>query len=118
VKLSSQLSDDHIAKWQRPALPVIDPTNNSLIFQQLDVDHYIDNNSYSLLNLPAPDGGVAPIFRMFGLTEEGHSVVCHIHGFLPYFYVQAMKGFKVRHKHVITSENLKYYGYYQSVRAY
>lgn len=26
--------------------------------------------------------------RLYGVTEEGHSVVAHIHGYDPYFYVQ------------------------------
>jgi hypothetical protein len=33
-------------------------------------------------------GGVLPIMRLFGVTQEGHSVVAHIHGYEPYFYVQ------------------------------
>ena len=80
-------------KWKRPSLPAIDSSNDSIIFQQLDVDHYID--STPMLNMPAPEGGVAPILRMYGLTSEGHSIVCHVHGFLPYFYVHAIRGFKV-----------------------
>ena len=99
AKLSSHLSDKDIAKWKRPSPSLVDPANDPLIFQQLDVDHYIDSNSHAMLDLPAPEGGVAPILRMFGLTMEGHSVLCHIHGFLPYFYVQAMKGFKVGKEH-------------------
>ena len=34
-----------------------------------------------------------PVIRMFGITMEGHSVCAHIHGFTPYFYVPAPKGF-------------------------
>lgn len=29
-----------------------------------------------------------PVLRMYGVTEDGHSVLAKIHGFLPYFYVQ------------------------------
>ena len=95
MKLTSQLSDEDIAKWKRPSPPAIDSSKDALVFQQLDVDHYIDSKSHSMLDLPSPKGEVAPILRMFGLTMEGHSVVCHIHGFLPYFYVQAIRGFQV-----------------------
>ena len=28
----------------------------------------------------------APVLRMYGITQEGYSVLAHIHGFLPYFY--------------------------------
>ena len=38
--------------------------------------------------------GPAPVLYMFGITMEGHSVLAHIHGFLPYFFVPAQPGFK------------------------
>lgn len=28
------------------------------------------------------------VLRMYGITENGNSVMVHIHNFLPYFYVQ------------------------------
>ena len=33
-------------------------------------------------------GGHVPMMRLYGVTEEGHSVVAHIHGYEPYFFVQ------------------------------
>lgn len=39
--------------------------------------------------MPGPQQGCVPIFRMFGITEDGHSVCCHVHGFAPYFYTRA-----------------------------
>lgn len=33
-----------------------------------------------------------PILRAFGVTDEGFSVCCHIHGFAPYFYTPAPPG--------------------------
>lgn len=33
-------------------------------------------------------GGSVPMMRLYGVTQEGHSVVAHIHGYEPYFYVQ------------------------------
>ena len=38
-----------------------------------------------------------PIIRMFGVTRNGNSVCAHIHGFLPYFYVPAPRGFSEEH---------------------
>lgn len=35
-----------------------------------------------------PGIGLVPIFRLFGVTEKEQSVLCHLHGFLPYFYVR------------------------------
>jgi DNA polymerase delta subunit 1 len=33
-------------------------------------------------------GGQVPMMRLYGVTEDGHSVVAHIHGYEPYFFVQ------------------------------
>ena len=30
---------------------------------------------------------------MYGVTEDGNSVCCHIHGFTPYFYVSLPENF-------------------------
>lgn len=36
--------------------------------------------------------GPAAIIRVFGVTKEGHSVCCHVHGFEPYFYISCPPG--------------------------
>lgn len=46
---------------------------------------------------PLPEGpptsrNSVPILRAFGVTDEGFSVCCHIHGFAPYFYTPAPPG--------------------------
>lgn len=38
---------------------------------------------------------IVPVIRMYGVTEQGHSVFTHIHGFVPYFYIPAPAGFEV-----------------------
>ncbi|KAI8481510.1 DNA polymerase delta catalytic subunit [Branchiostoma belcheri] len=53
-------------KWVRPPPPSLNPRTDTISFQQIDLDHYI-----------------------------GNSVVCHVHGFSPYFYVPAKPDFKV-----------------------
>ncbi|KAJ3290887.1 DNA-directed DNA polymerase delta [Borealophlyctis nickersoniae] len=78
--------------WARPPLPNINPARDSIVFQQIDVDDYVGGapsqipNPYHLQE--------SSILRMFGVTMEGHSVVCHVHGFLPYFYVPAPRDFR------------------------
>uniref|UniRef100_A0A2K5RGD5 DNA polymerase n=1 Tax=Cebus imitator TaxID=2715852 RepID=A0A2K5RGD5_CEBIM len=51
---------------------------------------------------PVPGGpplsqGSVPVLRAFGVTDEGVSVCCHIHGFAPYFYTPAPPGFGPEH---------------------
>lgn len=65
--------------WARPALPVIDASSYDIVFQQLDADETIING-YSAA-------------RFFGVTKEGHSVLCNVLGFRHYFYAPVPKGF-------------------------
>lgn len=47
--------------------------------------------------MPGTKVGPVPIVQMYGVTMEGNSVLCHIHGFVPYFYVPAPPGFQQSH---------------------
>lgn len=71
-------------KWSRPPPPSIDPKKDKLLFQQLDIDHY---NGTPIKGMPGSQLAPVPIMRMYGVTMEGNSVCCHVHGFTPYFYV-------------------------------
>ena len=51
------------------------------VFQQIDIEEH-------------SEPGKGPVLRMFGVTEEGHSVLCNVKEFLPYFWVAAPKGFR------------------------
>uniref|UniRef100_A0A2K6U0N3 DNA polymerase n=1 Tax=Saimiri boliviensis boliviensis TaxID=39432 RepID=A0A2K6U0N3_SAIBB len=46
---------------------------------------------------PPLSRGSVPVLRAFGVTDEGVSVCCHIHGFAPYFYTPAPPGFGPEH---------------------
>lgn len=46
----------------------------------------------SIAGMPGQTQGKVPIIRMFGVTDNGNSVCCHVHGFAPYFYVPAPSG--------------------------
>ncbi|XP_058715720.1 DNA polymerase delta catalytic subunit [Poecile atricapillus] len=73
-------------KWRRPAPPPQPP--ETLTFLQMDIDHYVGIPPPGFPGWPHP----SPILRMFGVTGEGLSVCVHLHGFTPYFYVQAPPG--------------------------
>uniref|UniRef100_A0ABM5GSA5 DNA polymerase n=2 Tax=Pogona vitticeps TaxID=103695 RepID=A0ABM5GSA5_9SAUR len=81
-------------KWQRPAPPKINPTEDALCFQQVELDYYVGTH---LPGFPGSTQGPVPVLRMFGITEAGNSICCHIHGFAPYFYVPAQTGFQAGH---------------------
>lgn len=83
-------SEHQNVKWSRPELPPIDPKKDTITFQQLDIDHY---NGKPLPGMPGAQVAPVPIFRMYGVTMDGNSVCAHVHGFLPYLYVQAPKNF-------------------------
>ncbi|KAH8082305.1 DNA polymerase family B-domain-containing protein [Filobasidium floriforme] len=68
------------AAWPRPALGKWDAQSDKIVFQQIDIDESTDATTGSTL-------------RLFGLTKKGNSVLLHVHGFKPYFYVAAPKDF-------------------------
>lgn len=97
--------------WQRPPPPTLDPSKDRLVFQQLEVDYTSSppNQQYYTSDLLE-----VPILRMFGVNElgehlfplsslytllfthhsslssaPGNSVAVFVHGFEPYFYVEA-----------------------------
>ncbi|KAJ8765388.1 hypothetical protein K2173_012085 [Erythroxylum novogranatense] len=79
-----------IDKWTRPALSSGYVSQSlSIIFQQLEIDYVIGESHTKLL---ADRSGPAAIIRIFGVTKEGNSVCCHVHGFEPYFYISCPPG--------------------------
>ncbi|RWS28033.1 DNA polymerase delta catalytic subunit-like protein [Leptotrombidium deliense] len=76
-------------KWSRADPPLVDSENEPLIFQQIDIDYYIGPHKE---NMPG-DSGDGAIVRIYGITETGHSVMAHVHGFTPYFFVEAPSTF-------------------------
>ncbi|KAG1175920.1 hypothetical protein G6F70_003795 [Rhizopus microsporus] len=73
------------AAWARPPPPPIDPSKDSIVFQQIEVDEYMNYNIRQ------------PMIRMYGVTKTGNSILCHVKGFYPYFYFPAPRGFQHSH---------------------
>ncbi|CAR66020.1 DEHA2G22308p [Debaryomyces hansenii CBS767] len=77
---ASKLGNEEDQKWDRPPLPkTFDPHSMDVTFQQLDAEETTVGDNSSA--------------RFFGVTREGHSVLCNVTGFLHYFYVPVPKGF-------------------------
>lgn len=70
------------------------PSRDSIVFQQIDVENYIGK---PLAGMPGAQKGSVQVIRMFGVTMDGNSVCCHVHGFTPYFYIGAPNGFDHTH---------------------
>ncbi|KAK1878076.1 DNA polymerase delta catalytic subunit [Dissostichus eleginoides] len=91
IPVGDLFSADLNPRWRRPIAASLDPSSESLVFQQIDLDYYLGE---TVAGMPGQSQGKVPIIRMFGVTDSGNSVCCHVHGFAPYFYVPAPAGFK------------------------
>uniref|UniRef100_A0A673GMF8 DNA polymerase n=1 Tax=Sinocyclocheilus rhinocerous TaxID=307959 RepID=A0A673GMF8_9TELE len=94
IPVGDLFSADLNPRWKRPHAPPLQPNSDTLIFQQIDLDYYLGS---ALAGMPGQVQGKVPIVRMFGVTDSGNSVCCHVHGFAPYFYVPAPNGFTNAH---------------------
>ncbi|KAK9824535.1 hypothetical protein WJX72_011160 [[Myrmecia] bisecta] len=76
--------------WERPAAPAINPQKDPLVFQQLEVDYFVGAPNRSVHRTDLLE---VPIIRMYGVTAAGNSVCAFVHGFEPYFHVEAPSDF-------------------------
>eukprot|EP00039_Didymoeca_costata_P030835 m.31646 g.31646 ORF g.31646 m.31646 type:complete len:1080 (+) comp8334_c0_seq1:529-3768(+) len=83
---------DFRATWKRKTPPPLDPKTSPLIFQQMELDNYLSHEI--LPGMPGCQQPPVPVVMMYGVTSEGYSVMCHVHGFAPYFYCPAPTGFE------------------------
>ncbi|XP_046893515.1 DNA polymerase delta catalytic subunit isoform X1 [Hypomesus transpacificus] len=90
IPVGDLFSADLNPRWRRPNAASLDPKFEKLIFQQIDLDYYLGP---AVAGMPGQAHSTVPIIRMFGVTDQGNSVCCHVHGFAPYFYTPAPPGF-------------------------
>eukprot|EP00904_Undaria_pinnatifida_P011202 jgi/Undpi1/7211/HiC_scaffold_22.g09684.m1 len=95
-------NETHAAKWARPALENFNPKEKTITFQWVDLDTTaggpvrIDPATGKTPKQQSPEE-IVPVIRMYGVTEEGHSVFTHVHGFVPYFYIPCPPHFEDKH---------------------
>ncbi|KAJ5068595.1 DNA polymerase delta catalytic subunit [Anaeramoeba ignava] len=87
----TQKIEELVKQWKREPAKPINPKTDTLTFQQIEIDQYYGS---PMKGMPVPEIGPVPILRVYGVTSEGNSVLMHVHGFTPYFYVPAPPGFK------------------------
>ena len=63
-----------------------------IVFQQFDCDYTTMDKPFP--GMPGSAVGPVPVVRMYGVTDNGHSVHCLVHGFAPYFYALAPPNFQ------------------------
>lgn len=86
----NKFSFAHLARRQVPAQNLLEAP---LAVMQVDIDYYTKAPDSRFPNLANPlnSDTVVPVLRMYGVTEHGHSVLAHVHGFEPYFYTECPK---------------------------
>lgn len=85
------------AKWSRPPLRSIISSEDTIIFQQVDLDFYEGPPMKESLTSHRKE----PIFRLYGVSESGNSILAHLYGYVPYFYCSAPTGVKISDLHKI-----------------
>jgi DNA polymerase delta subunit 1 len=83
-------TENQSLRWNRPNnLPDFNSKKNSISFHWLDIDMItgkaLESNPDGGAVIGARDG-VVPVVRLYGVTQEGLSVMACVHGFTPYFY--------------------------------
>ncbi len=56
-----------VKKWRRPDPEPLDPAKDKIVFQQIDIDHYI---SEPFPGMPGAKSGPVPVMRIFGVNKK------------------------------------------------
>ncbi|ORY41158.1 hypothetical protein LY90DRAFT_661817 [Neocallimastix californiae] len=94
MEAESEKTVDPVSFWNRPPLPDINPDEDPIIFQQIEIDDTVEIEKDDLnTHEYGSNRKFAPVIRFYGCTEKGNSVVCNVHGFHHYLYVPAPANF-------------------------
>lgn len=78
--------------WSRPPVSEdLAACKLPLVFQTMEVDY---THGVPLPGMPGNTVGQVPVLRVYGVTGEGQSVLCNVHGFLPYLWIPAPPDFR------------------------
>lgn len=95
----ADLSESQMNRWARPAVSedALDASKSDLHLQWLDIDMFNGqslsrNPNSSKENVVGAEKGEVPIIRVYGVNEQGNSVVAFIHGYTPYGYFALPEG--------------------------
>eukprot|EP01138_Halocafeteria_seosinensis_P001695 gb/GECG01001738.1/.p1 GENE.gb/GECG01001738.1/~~gb/GECG01001738.1/.p1 ORF type:complete len:1129 (+),score=127.59 gb/GECG01001738.1/:1-3387(+) len=85
-------------RWHRPPpSKEVDAKNDNFVFQWMDADMYdgfpLSKNPDGSNQILGSTSGPVPVIRLYGVTNEGISACCHIHGFTPYFFSSVPSNF-------------------------
>ncbi|KAA6362803.1 MAG: putative DNA polymerase delta catalytic subunit, partial [Streblomastix strix] len=74
------------SQYQRSKVGIVQDESRPLIFNWIDTDYTVIDKPF-----PGMSGqrvGKVPVIHLYGITDEGHTVLCNCHGFTPYLYIQ------------------------------
>ncbi|EDR13346.1 uncharacterized protein LACBIDRAFT_309105 [Laccaria bicolor S238N-H82] len=81
---SNSQPNTNISKWTRPSPKPIDVERDLIVFQHIDIQE---------------GKGRRPTIQLFGITQDGHTLLAHVQDFRHYFYFPSPEG--------ITDDDLK-----------
>jgi len=89
--------DHHMSKqWTRPVITTDnvarDASKDDMRFMVMDIDYITTTMKEVRTKKVFPKDDILPyekmpVFRIYGIDEDGCDVMAHVHGYLPYFYV-------------------------------
>lgn len=97
----SQLSPQQLQRWSRKPLPKDYDNQRDIHFQWLDIDmtHELsplrENPNPSRKQVVGAQIGPVPVIRIYGVTEDGHSITSFFHGYTPYGYFALPEGYSL-----------------------